>query len=352
MARLASTRPVDEEAPDTMAEMRRAPLPAAWARDPFGRYPHRLFDGRSWTDRVARGGRTLNDTLLMGSPSPPPELDTACEECGFDVGDAKFCPRCGTPAAPLAREPYCYQCASKPPPGATFCHECGSRLDALPPGLSVHDAQEWRRIFGALGWRKDTADLERAARESLKPPKRRSASLHSILRAADLPAFDGEDPSEPWMIWFAMGEQRRGHWLAAQGAELVGLDGGEAAKLDTVIVTRCRLIGLSAGGLTSAPAVLCTESLANVSEASVTPGTLRVSFGAARRALEIAWKVANRPSPLPPADLRTLAAGGPGQGAAASPAPLRRASDRRDGGSHVAESVLNAFARQLTEISG
>lgn len=335
-----------------MVEMRRAPLPAAWARDPFGRYPHRLFDGRSWTDRVARGGRTLNDTFLMGSPSPTPELPSTCDECGFDVGDAKFCPRCGTPAAPPARAPYCYQCASNPPPGAAFCHECGSRLDALAPGLSVRDAEEWRRIFAALGWLKELPDTERAFRDSMKAASRRGGNLHALLRGVDLPAFDGEDPSEPWIMWISLGEQRRSPWLVAHSAEIVGAGDDVPAKVEMLIVTRCRLVALSPGGLTSAPSLVFTDSLANLTEASVSNGLLRLRFGAANRELELGWRVANRPSPLAPADLRTLAAGGPGQMAAAAPAPLRRSTDRRDGGRHVAESVLAAFARQLTDISG
>src|SRR2546421_10865154 len=179
-----------------MAEMRRSALPPAWARDPFGRFPHRLFDGRAWTDRVARGGRTFRGAFLMGSPSPAPELPTTCDECGFDVGDAKFCPRCGTAAAPPAREPYCYQCASNPMPGAAYCHECGSRLDALAPGLSVRGADEWQRRFRTVGWLKDTPDRERAYKDSMKKPSRLGANVHALLREWDLPAFDGEDPSE------------------------------------------------------------------------------------------------------------------------------------------------------------
>jgi hypothetical protein len=299
---------------------------------------------------VARGGRTFNDTFLMGSPSPTPELPSTCYECGFDVGAAKFCPRCGTPAAPPARAPYCYQCASNPPPGAAFCHECGSRLDALAPGLSVHDAEEWRRIFVEVGWLKEVDDTERAFRDSLKTPTRRGGNLHAVLRGMNLPAFDGEDPSEPWVIWMAMGEQRRSPWLIAHNAEIVASGDDNSTPIETVIVTRCRAVALSSGGLTTAPSLVFTESLANLSEASVSSSLLRLRFGAAQRELRVEWRVANKPPPLAPSDLRTLAAGGPEQ--AATPLPLRRATDRRDGGRHIGELVLGAFARQLTEISG
>ncbi len=335
-----------------MVEMRRAPLPAAWARDPFGRYPHRLFDGRSWTDRVARGGRTLNDTFLMGSPSPTPDLPTTCDECGFDVGDAKFCPRCGTAASPPTRPPHCYQCASNPPIGAAFCHECGSRLDALAPGLSVNDADEWRRVFATVGWFKKLPDVDRVYKDSIKPPSRRGGNLHALLRKLDLPAFDGEDPSEPWVVWISVGEQRRSPWLIAHHAEIVSASDDVPAKVETLIITRCRLIALSPGGLTSPPSLVLTDSLANLSSASADGDMLHLRFATAERTLQVGWRVANRPSPLAPADLRVFAAGGPGQTTAASPAPLRRATDRRDGSRHVAESVLTAFARQLTDISG
>src|SRR5581483_4363301 len=189
-------------------------------RDPFGRFPHRLFDGRSWTDRVARGGRTDRDAFLMGSPSPAPELPTTCQECGFDVGDAKFCPRCGTPAAPPAQPPFCYQCGANPPQGAAFCHECGARLDALAPGLTVREAQEWRRLFRDIGWLKDGPDAEAAYKESMKKLSRLHWNLHAQLRAWDLPAFDGEDPSEPWVIWLTLSDQRRSSWLVVHDAEV------------------------------------------------------------------------------------------------------------------------------------
>jgi hypothetical protein len=332
-------------------EMRRAELPPAWARDPFGRFPHRLFDGQAWTDRVARGGRTSRDAFLMGSPSPPPELPTACDQCGFDVGDAKFCPRCGTPAAPPARPPYCYQCASNPMPGAAFCHECGSRLDALAPGLSMRDAKEWQRRFHAIGWLKDLPDPEHAYRDSVKKSSRLGWNLHSLLRDWDLPAFDGEDPSEPWMLWLPLGSRRRGAWLTADGADVSGDGGAEASRVDTLIVTRCRLIAIAPGGLAGRrPKLAFTESLANVTDATVGSGSARLRFGTAAREVRLRFRTSNRPSPLAPADLRGLTPANPGP-PTPNAAPLRRATDRRDGGRFIAEALLGAFARQVAAVS-
>ena len=81
------------------------------------------------------GGKTASDSFLIGSPSPPPVLPSACTECGFEVGDAKFCPKCGTAAPPPPQPPYCYQCGSVPPAGAVYCDSCGSRLDVSPGAL-------------------------------------------------------------------------------------------------------------------------------------------------------------------------------------------------------------------------
>jgi hypothetical protein len=335
-----------------MVETRRAALPPVWARDPFGRFPHRLFDGSAWTDRVARGGRTFRDSFLMGSPTPPPELPTTCDECGFDVGDAKFCPRCGTPAAPLARPPYCYQCGSNPPPGAAFCDECGSRLDALAPGLNVRDAEEWQRVFRAIGWFKEPYNAEKASRDTQKKLSRLGWNLHAQLREWELPAFAGEDPSEPWVMWLSVGDQRRSAWLPAEEAAVNAVDDEGSGAVDTLIITRCRLMALSPGRIGgSRPTLVFQDSLANLTDANTTPTVTRLAFGGAGRALEIEWKPPTRPSPLTPADMRVLNAGNPGNDASIAPPPMRRASDRRDSGRFLAEALLASFGRQVRSIS-
>ena len=334
-----------------MVDIRRAALPPVWARDPFGRFPHRLFDGRTWTDRVARGGRTLQDAFLMGSPTPPPELPTNCDECGFHLGDAKFCPRCGTAAPPPVRPPYCYQCGSNPPPGAAFCNECGSRLDALAPGLSVRDADKWRRFFEHVGWLKAAPDPARAERDSNKKISRMSWNIHAQLKAWDLPAFDGEDPSEPWVLWLARGDQPRSAWLTVQEAEIQASDEEGSGKLGTLIVTRARLIALSSAR--SRPTLLYADSLANISAVRTDRGVTRVRFGNSEREIRLEWRAANRPPPVPPVDLRALTSSDRSSDASAVPGPpMRRSTDRREGGSFLAESLLTAFGHQLASISG
>lgn len=331
-----------------MPEIRRSAVPPAWARDPFGRYPHRLFDGRSWTDRVARGGRTYRDAFLMGSPSPPPELSTECLECGFDVGTAKFCPRCGTAAAPPALEPYCYQCGSNPPPSSAFCQECGSRLDALAPGLTVRDAIDWQVVFSALGWLKDTPDPQRALKDALKKPTRRN--LPALLSAWDLPTYSGDDPAEPWVIWLSTGD--RSSWLSAGTVTVRDRSEDTTEQAETLIVTRARIIAIAgSGGLTGSKAsLLLHESLANVTEATTTADTLRLVFGGSDKELTIEWSAANKSPQLTPATARVVVNLNRDDHAAVGGAPMRRSSDRRDG-RFLAETVLGTFVRRVSAIS-
>ena len=58
-----------------LAELARSELPTSppgksqWASDPFGRFDHRYFDGRTWTDKVATRGETLVDPPSFPLPS-------------------------------------------------------------------------------------------------------------------------------------------------------------------------------------------------------------------------------------------------------------------------------------------
>jgi hypothetical protein len=330
-----------------MPEIRRPAVPPAWARDPFGRYPHRLFDGRSWTDRVARGGRTYRDAFLMGSPSPPPELSTECLECGFDVGSSKFCPRCGTAAAPPALDPYCYQCGSNPPPSSAFCQECGSRLDALAPGLTVRDAIDWQVVFNALGWLKDAPDPQRALKDREKKPSRRN--LPALLNEWDLPTYAGDDPAEPWVIWLSPGD--RSSWLGVHSVEVRDRSDDKVEHAETLIITRSRIIAIAgSGGLTGSKAsLLLHESLANVTEAIATAGTLRFLFAGTDKELQIEWHASSKSPQLPPATARVVVNLNRDDPTAVS-VPMRRSTDRRDG-RFLAETLLATFARRVSAIS-
>jgi membrane protease subunit (stomatin/prohibitin family) len=51
---------------------------------------------------------------------------TLCGSCGADVGQAKFCPECGKPAA-KAGPAFCPECGAKAT-GSKFCGNCGGKM--------------------------------------------------------------------------------------------------------------------------------------------------------------------------------------------------------------------------------
>ncbi|MBS1831598.1 MAG: zinc ribbon domain-containing protein [Acidobacteria bacterium] len=56
-----------------------------------------------------------------GGPGP------VCVQCSAQLGEAKFCPQCGTAAAKPTPK-FCPQCGHQPTPGVKFCPECGSKF--------------------------------------------------------------------------------------------------------------------------------------------------------------------------------------------------------------------------------
>ena len=53
----------------------------------------------------------------------------ACHSCGVDVGKAKFCPECGTPAT--RPRPTCQGCGHQPEAVTKFCPECGAKMPLI-----------------------------------------------------------------------------------------------------------------------------------------------------------------------------------------------------------------------------
>ncbi|HEX5706365.1 MAG TPA: hypothetical protein VFX96_03665 [Pyrinomonadaceae bacterium] len=49
-----------------------------------------------------------------------------CTSCGSEMGKAKFCPECGTPAK--AAHPCCSSCGHEPEGAPKFCPECGTKM--------------------------------------------------------------------------------------------------------------------------------------------------------------------------------------------------------------------------------
>jgi len=50
-----------------------------------------------------------------------------CVACDAEVGQAKFCPECGTPAAPPKSS--CTACGHEPEGSPKFCPECGAKMN-------------------------------------------------------------------------------------------------------------------------------------------------------------------------------------------------------------------------------
>ena len=56
-----------------------------------------------------------------------PGSTPVCSKCSADLGSAKFCPQCGTPASASTKQ-FCPQCGAGAERGARFCPECGGKL--------------------------------------------------------------------------------------------------------------------------------------------------------------------------------------------------------------------------------
>lgn len=56
----------------------------------------------------------------------PKSAGKPCTNCGADVGSAKFCPECGSPAK--VEQTACSRCGCQPPTAVKFCPECGNHM--------------------------------------------------------------------------------------------------------------------------------------------------------------------------------------------------------------------------------
>jgi len=76
------------------------------------------------------GNVDMSAAAYVKSPSAgTPPASANCGKCGAQMGGAKFCPECGTPAPkPAATPKFCPQCGHQPAPGVKFCPECGVKF--------------------------------------------------------------------------------------------------------------------------------------------------------------------------------------------------------------------------------
>ena len=74
-------------------------------------------------------GQMMKDTAEVMKESAPeaPKNGVKCSKCGAEIlGNAKFCPECGSP---VVRDKFCINCGTKLQPGAKFCPECGTKQE-------------------------------------------------------------------------------------------------------------------------------------------------------------------------------------------------------------------------------
>ncbi len=82
------------------------------------------------TDYVSNVDMSAGSVVSSGAARPSgAEKGVYCSECGASIGQAKFCPECGT-AVQARQKPKCTACGFKPDTPAKFCPECGGKVSA------------------------------------------------------------------------------------------------------------------------------------------------------------------------------------------------------------------------------
>ena len=90
-----------------------------------------LYEKARSTDFVAQVDMRASSVQRAPSPAQQAAARAAanCSSCGADVGSAKFCPECGTPAR--AARPTCSGCGHQPEGTPKFCPECGAKMSVV-----------------------------------------------------------------------------------------------------------------------------------------------------------------------------------------------------------------------------
>ena len=74
------------------------------------------------------GGVDMSADSVLRAPEVPQETAPGklCQNCGVNIGHARFCPECGTAAKP--EKVKCGKCGFEPEKVVKFCPECGNKL--------------------------------------------------------------------------------------------------------------------------------------------------------------------------------------------------------------------------------
>jgi hypothetical protein len=103
-------------------------MAAAHAQAKADAMRQQLYEKAQQTDYVS--GIDMSAGAVSASPnavkpSQEPKQARLCA-CGFEIGNAKFCPECGAPA--VAAKPKCSGCGHEVEVTTKFCPECGTNI--------------------------------------------------------------------------------------------------------------------------------------------------------------------------------------------------------------------------------
>ena len=116
----------EECAPDYQEE-----LASAHAQAKADATREQLHEKARATDYVSQVDMRAGATFSAGAAGGVKGAKAAsrkCVACEAEVGQAKFCPECGTPTAPA--RPTCTGCGHQPDGSPKFCPECGAKMSA------------------------------------------------------------------------------------------------------------------------------------------------------------------------------------------------------------------------------
>ena len=119
----AAANQCEECAPDFKEEMA-----SAHAQAKAEAMRQQMQERAQTTDYVSGVDMRANSAVASPNAAKPGQQPAAnaCTSCGHAVGNAKFCPECGTPAG--AAKPVCKGCGFEPEAPTKFCPECGGKM--------------------------------------------------------------------------------------------------------------------------------------------------------------------------------------------------------------------------------
>jgi hypothetical protein len=87
-----------------------------------------LYEKAQATDYASGVDMSANSYATSSQAVKPAQqaASSGCANCGHNVGSAKFCPECGTPAK--AAKPQCPGCGHEAENSVKFCPECGTKI--------------------------------------------------------------------------------------------------------------------------------------------------------------------------------------------------------------------------------